>query len=372
MIRKHLRIGRLIFAMLLLVSILIGVFYVVKTYFIKEEDAPVELDKNKVVIKKTSILAAGGVIVDSKIYSNALIDNKNNYDFGYIFEDLNFDKKEIMIYSQKSIIGGKNLKISGSPSYNSPDEIGDTMVSLGFNNISLANYNAYDKGQTGVTYSNVYWDSKDVECSGTNTSEKDLNIIDNDDIEYAFISYTMEKLNLPSDKQYLVNIYDELEAKNDIDSIKDNVDLIIVSIDWGTNTSENITESQISVVNYLESISVDVIIGNGDYIQPIEIINDTLVIYSLGNLLSYQTSKDKSTSALISFDVEVSIGVDVKKVEYNNISADLTLVTKDDTQNYKIVSYSQLDSNNYKQLYDKYIEILKSKYQKVTIIGLGE
>lgn len=372
MIRKHLRVGRLIFAILLLSAFSIGVFYVVKTYVIKEKDTPVELDKNKKVIKNTSILAAGGVIVDNKIYGNALTDNKNNYDFSFMFKDLNVDKKEIMIYSQKSIIGGKELKISGSPYYNSPIEIGDTMVSLGFNTISLANYNAYDKGEIGITNSNAYWDSKEVIYSGTNTNEKNIVINKNDDLKYVFISYTMENIKLPSDKEYLINIYDEEVVKNDIDQIKDKVDLIVVSIDWGSNTGETITETQISVVNYLESIGVDIIVGNGDYIQPIEIINDTLVIYSLGNLLSYQTNKDKSTSAMISFDVEISISENKKEVRYNNIYSDLILVTKDEVQNYKVVSYSQLDSETHSQLYEKYSLVLKDKYQKITIVGLGD
>ena len=51
--------------------------------------------------------------------------------------------------------------------FNSPEEIGDNMVDLGFNLVSLANNHSLDKDETGILNSNEYWKTKDVITAGT-------------------------------------------------------------------------------------------------------------------------------------------------------------------------------------------------------------
>ena len=60
------------------------------------------------------------------------------------------------------------------------------------------------------------------------------------------------------------------------------------------------------IAKHLESLGADIIVGNTGYtIQSIEMINDTLVCYSLGNLLSGHYAADSRISAMIDFDLDV-------------------------------------------------------------------
>ena len=60
---------------------------------------------------------------------------------------------------------------------------------------------------------------------------------------------------------------------------------------WGEENHFVPSNSQKKQAKYLASLGVDIIIGTHPHvIQPIEWIDDTLVIYSLGNLITAQTS----------------------------------------------------------------------------------
>lgn len=81
-----------------------------------------------------------------------------------------------------------------------------------------------------------------------------------------------------------------MQAKADIEAIKDDVDVIIVSIDWSDNTSTTVTESQKQIATYLSELGVNILIGNNsNVVEPIDKINNMVVFYSLGNLLSGHT-----------------------------------------------------------------------------------
>jgi poly-gamma-glutamate synthesis protein (capsule biosynthesis protein) len=61
-----------------------------------------------------------------------------------------FSKYDFAFCNQESIIGGKKLGISTYPRFNSPEEIGDDIVDMGCNLISLANNHSLDKGSVGI------------------------------------------------------------------------------------------------------------------------------------------------------------------------------------------------------------------------------
>ena len=127
------------------------------------------------------------------------------------------NKYDLKFCNQESTIGGSYLGISGYPSFNSPDEIGDEIVRLGFNIISLANNHVIDRGEDAVLYSNSYWKSKDVITAGSYSSieeRNNINIYEENGIKYAFFSYTTltNGLNTPSGKSYLNNVYSDEKA----------------------------------------------------------------------------------------------------------------------------------------------------------------
>ena len=207
--------------------------------------------------KRISIIAVGDILIHESVYKDAL-NSDGTYDFHKMFTEVEdiIKKYDLKYCNQESTIGGSSLGISGYPSFNAPDEIGEEIVSLGFNLISLANNHALDKGEDAIHYSNSYWKSKDVVVAGTydNMEERDdIKVYEKNGIKYAFLAYTTISNRAPRN-DYILNVYSAEKAQKDIDSIKDKVDLIIVSMHWGVENGQNPNEpieSQRQIAEYV-------------------------------------------------------------------------------------------------------------------------
>ena len=193
-------------------------------------------DSNKkVLIKKNitpkeesnelSMVMTGDCLLHKPVYSAAL-QKDGTYSFKSMFEYISplIKGKDLAYYNQESIIGGKSLGLSSYPRFNSPEEIGDDMVDMGFNMVSLANNHTMDKNEVGVINSVNYWKTKPgVYYTGLALSEEDrennIKIKEKNGIKYAFFSYTTVTNGLlPSaGKEYLTNIYSDEKAKKDIE-----------------------------------------------------------------------------------------------------------------------------------------------------------
>ncbi len=379
--KRRVKKGAVLVTFLILIFLVFGSLYAFNGYFKKgEKETPTELNKddNKPLTYSSSFTVAGNVLMNSNMWYDVVNEN-NEYDFSYVISLLkdNIKKSNVNIYSQQSIIGGKDLGASLYYNYNSPIEIGDAMLTLGFNMVSLANYHAYDKGLQGITNSINYWNGRGVSYSGTSTSEENRlknNTITKNGVTYALLSYTMGTDTEFTDK-YLVNVYSEDLVKSDVDAMKKTADVIIVSIDWNEIDSYEVTEEQKEIANYLSSIGVSVVLGNTGYsIQPIEKINDTLVFYSLGNLLSGHSSIDSRIGMIADFNLVFNKYKDKSTVDFNNINVMLTYIYNSYNTNYKVVPFSKITNEltSYQTYYDKYKTLLTTDKDYINVYKIGE
>ena len=324
-------------------------------------------ETEKLLEKRVSIVAVGDALIHSSIYQDAYIGN-NSYDFSDMFEYIGpmIKDYDLKYYNQETIIGGKDLGVSHYPRFNSPDEIALNLIDIGFNIVSLANNHSLDKGEAGILHSVDFWKGKDVVVNGQSDSFQNRDNIDVHEIngiKYAFLAYTdgTNGIPLPSGKEYLVNIYSNEQAKKDIDSIKDKVDLIIVSMHWGNEYTHIPNDRQREEAKFLSDLGVNLIIGSHPHvIQPVEYIGDTLVIYSLGNFISAQ--HPLGLDKIIGLMVGVDIVIKDSKVTFENIDYNLlyTYCTSD-YRNYKVIPFKYLDDSvlpNYKEIEEEYLNIV--------------
>lgn len=320
--------------------------------------------------KSMSIVMVGDALIHDSIYKDAYVSD-NNYDFMSMFTDIGEMIKDydLRYYNQETIIGGKDLGLSNYPLFNSPDEIGSDLVKTGFNMVSLANNHSMDKGVRGLEYSVNFWRSMDgVITAGSYASLEERNnikVYDTNGIKYAFLSYTVgtNGIPVPEGKEYLVNVYSDEIAKNDIDSIKDKVDVIIVAMHWGSEYTHTPTDEEKRMAKYLSSLGVNLIIGSHPHvIQPVDYVDDTLVIYSLGNFISSQRSL--GLNKIIGLMVGLNINVENNKVTFDNIKYDLLFTYDKGYKDFKIIPFSKLNNdilNNYEQINEEYMNIVNSE-----------
>lgn len=366
----------------LLVVILIIIFATL-CYFIIKEEPKTELktvnesqEKKEPEVKeeRLSLIMVGDALLHSSLYRDGY--QNGTYDFTSQLELIKpeIQKHDLAFYNQESILGGTSIGLSDYPNFNSPQEFGDAMIDAGFNLVSLANNHTMDRGVTAIQNSCDYWKTKDVLTAGSYCSAEDaeeIKIKEKSGIKYTLLAYTYgtNGITVPSDKPYLVNLYSDELAKADIEKVRDKVDLLIVSMHWGTEYRSEPTEEQKREAEYLSNLGVDIIIGTHPHvIEPITYINDTLVIYSLGNFISAQsTNNDYNTM------VELMTSVDVVKttkdgkseIKLENLNNELlyNYYQKDSRwHNFKVIPFSQMNetyNSDYKRLYEKYSSVVR-------------
>lgn len=333
-------------------------------------------------VYEAKMFMVGDALIHQSVYYNAGL-NGNGYDFKPMIELIKpiSSSYDLAYYNQETILGGTSLGLSHYPRFNSPQEVGDAMIDAGFNVVSLATNHTMDKGEAGVLASVNYWNSKkDVVTSGQWSSyeERDkVRVYEKNNIKYAFFSYTTltNGLNTPYGKDYLNNVYSDSKAKNDIEKVKDKVDVIIVAMHWGVEYSMNVSSEQERIANYLSNLGVDLIIGAHPHVvEAVEYINNgqTFVIYSLGNFISGQIGVDKLTGLMM--EVTIRKEVDTRgntKVSIVNPKADLIYTRynmNSNNWNFKVFPYSQLNDNilpSYKSYYEKYKAVVSSRYPEL-------
>ena len=320
-----------------------------------------------------SMVLVGDCLIHRYVYTDAS-NNDGTYSFSKMFTEVSdlIKDHDLAYYNQESNIGGKSLGLSAYPRFNSPEEIGDDMLNLGFNLISLANNHTMDKGEKGVINSVNYWKTKQGvyytgEALSWENRENNIKVLEKNGIKYAFFSYTTVTNGLlpPTGKEYLTNIYSKEKAQNDINKVRDKADFIIVAMHWGEEYTTNPSANQKQVASDLSKMGVNLIIGNHAHsLQPVEMINDTLVFYALGNFIAAQDTVDKQTGAIVSLNVKKD---DNGKITFNNVKADLIYTYFKNATNFKVYPYTKLNNsllNGYEKYYDKYKAVL-TRYSNV-------
>lgn len=319
------------------------------------------------------IVMVGDALLHKSVYEDARTDK--GFDFSPMLEPIAplFESYDVRFYNQETILGGTQLGLSTYPAFNSPQEFGDAMLKLGFNLVSLANNHTLDRGEKGVKAMLEYWrnaESKhsDLLTAGSYESAQDRatpRIMRKNGITYTMLAYTYgtNGIPLPKGKEYLVNVYTKQMLLEDIKAVRPKVDLLIVSMHWGIEYEHSPSEEQRELARFLAKNGVDIIIGNHPHvIQPIEIIDNTFVVYSLGNFLSGQKGLAKNIGALIGLSLHKT---KEGKIVFDDIQSELIYTHSTQGAHFRLYPFSKLTQSllpNYKKIQKQYDAILFSEF----------
>lgn len=386
-----------------LIILIIGIYFgynkLLNNYNNISSDSKLNVDDNN-HSTSISLIMAGDNLINDKLYNAAKKDD-GSYDFKSMYSYIKDIVKnyDLAYYNQETILGGSEIGVSSYPAFNSPYEVGDATIDTGFNLVSLATNHTLDRGEKAIINSLNYWNNKsNVLTSGSYLSNNDrnkVNIKEVNNITYTMLNYTYgtNGIKVPEGKEYLVNIwpctgnnpdndtkYQEYKevVKEDILRVRDKVDLLIVAMHFGVEYTHVPTKYQIDIAEFLSSLGVDIIIGTHPHvIMPITYINDTLVIYSLGNFLSAQdTNNDYNTTVGLLSSIKITKNIDKdnnSSIKLSDLNNELIYTTSKD--GYKIIPFSNPDIkdylNDYERVYNKYANIVRSIDSSININSLS-
>ena len=262
------------------------------------------------------------------------------------------------------------MGLSSYPLFNSPQEVGDAFMNMGFNLVSLATNHSLDYGEKGLVNSINYWGKQEgVIAAGSYESEESRvtpRIMEKNGITYTLLSYSTltNGLRIPTGKDYLFDLYSEEKVKADVERVRDKVDVVMVAMHWGVEYTHTPVQEEKTIAKYLASLGVDIVIGTHPHvIQPIDFIDNTMVIYSLGNFISAQIGIERLVGLAASVTIKKSVVDGVSTITLENPAAELVYTRKAGATygaGYKVYPFSKLDDTilpGYQKYYDQFMNI---------------
>lgn len=308
----------------------------------------------------TNLLGVGDNLIHSLIYiqagRRAVGDEGYNFDFAYENIADYIRNADIASVNQETMMAG-SFPPSNYPKFNTPTQLGDLMVEIGFDVVNLANNHMLDQGEKGLKETIEFLRGKEeLVVVGAYFNEKDyleIPIITHNDIDFAFVgtTQTTNGLSLPSSSDLYISV---TQNESQIDELVEQVkcadtisDIVVVNIHWGTEYTHTPTDFQKQLTLQLVEAGADVILGHHPHvIQPVEYItkangDKAVVCYSLGNFISVQDSGTRMIGGMLDIEFKrVDRDVSIEDVKF------LPCITHYDSgmQNVRIYPYDTYTS----------------------------
>ena len=278
------------------------------------------------------IVMVGDMLMHGRVMESGLKED-GTYNFDHLFVNVKdtIENADLALVNQETILGGTELGLSGYPAFNSPYELGDSLVDAGFDVILHATNHTLDKGKTGVQNCMNFWDTNypDIAYLGINKSQEeqdtDIYIYEQDGIRIAILNYTYgtNGIPTPSDMPYIVNYLDEDKIIQDLKFAEENSDFTIVCPHWGTEYVLSATDSQKKWATIFMENGADLVIGTHPHvIEPIEMLtdendNEMLVYYSIGNFVNGTSGTGEgTTNRMVGGIADITISLDENDEAY--------------------------------------------------------
>lgn len=273
-----------------------------------------------------SFLAVGDNLIHSSLYKQAAKraaeKGEEGYDFDYAYKNVRdmIEPADIAVINQETLICNGVYEPSSYPCFNSPPELGDYMLDMGFDVFTIANNHTLDKGTKGLSACLDYWDDRpQAVVAGAYRDKEDesrIRTLEREGVVFSFLSYTesLNGLSLPADSPLIIGRTEDVELIcSQIKAAKEVSDLCVVSLHWGVENSDVISDYQRQTAKILADAGADIIIGNHPHVlRDIEVIEredggKTVCAYSLGNFISAQSVGQNLIGGVLTFDLTVKL-----------------------------------------------------------------
>lgn len=314
--------------------------------------------------KVVHVLAAGDNLIHYSVYKNAeaYAENGEAYNFAPIYENVRYlvESADVAILNQETIISESNEvrgANGGALLFNSPPEVADAVIDLGFDVFTMANNHLLDFGASALEESINFWNQKaeenDLTVLGAYLNEEDANNIrvrEVNGVKIAFLAYAehINGFDFPYDSPLRVVMnYEEDVIERQIKEASQIADAVIVSAHWGVEDTNIVSDDRIELANKMVNWGADVILGchthTAETMEWIERDDGTkgFVYYSMGNFVCAQTDNFNLIGEMPMFDIVID--GETNELSLENVGCVPNIIHYDDGNfsNMRIYPYSK-------------------------------
>ena len=292
----------------------------------KEKARQEKLEKQKAQEDLTiEFLAVGDNIAHGPIYKSGQGEG-DIWNYDHIYEPVKKDIEEadLSLVTQETIFVEDRNNVSGYPAFGTPVEIGDALVNAGFDVIAHSSNHVLDKGTKSIEYTLNWWEQThpEIEVLGIHKSVEEadeISVIQCKNLKIAMLDYTysFNGIEMPKEKEYLADLFDEEKARKDIQKAKGLADVVIIVMHVGDEYVQEVDEQTQNWTDLFLEEGVDIVIGSHPHvIRPMETLtgedgHKMLVYYSLGNFVATQND----LSCLLGGMAKITIRKDLESGE---------------------------------------------------------
>lgn len=378
------------------------------------------------------ITFSGDIMLDNSIREEYRNETKNEYDFNKIFYDVKglLKNNDYMVGNLETPISkNKNELKNDKYIFTSPIEFAKAVKNAGFDMVSTANNHCLDNEVNGVKRTLESLNDVGLESTGIFNKPEKMFIKNINGIKVAFLAATYgtnafsNGVYLRREDKYDVNLlqnqeesdkikkkiyysknivcriirkvlkimhYEQLNLqpfernekslkkkkilKRKIKKLKENSDIVIFLMHEGGQYNSSPSNKTKKTIKFLKKCGTDIIIGNHEHvIHPVEINNNSLVAYSLGNFDGINGVLEKPFDKMSEYSILLNIYLNKneRKIEINKVSFNILKTIKDEENGKKSIKVEELIKlYEHADRYEK--EKLKQDNKKIVEIVTGK
>ncbi|MCK1976842.1 CapA family protein [Jeotgalicoccus huakuii] len=316
--------------------------------------------------------ATGDILVHDYLYED--VQTEDGYDFVSRVETVApyLQQQDLVFLNQETPIGGEELGLSGYPTFNAPEEVADLLSYFNADIVNLANNHTLDRSAEGIAATTENLKERDIDYVGANVSEEDKDrdrIFNVNGIDVGFLAYTYgtNGIPVPEGQEYLVNLIDMPSIVEDIEQLRSQVDVLIVSYHQGVEYDEFPRDEHIPEYHTMAEAGADIIVGSHPHtLQPIEHYeredgSEAVIAYSMSNFLSAQQTLNTRLGGIL----EVTVKQEGENIDVGDVRFMPTYV---DSNEYEDFYLQPLDAMDMTDVYSDVSEHMTSYSDKVEVV----
>jgi len=243
--------------------------------------------------------------------------NGGNFPFTYMPEIIALAKEKLASQKIDIIAGNLEGPITDTQTYYGDmvfrfePEVAELLKNTGFTTLGLANNHIFNQTRAGYTTTQNYLTGVGIKSFGepdTANGESSTAIYNFGDTSIGFLGLNDTDFNL-----------DEAQAIQKIQELNEQVDVLIVSIHWGTEYQKIANNTIVKMAHSFVDAGADMIWGHHPHVvQNSEIYAGAPIYYSLGNFVFDQYWSEETQKGLV-----LALKMKNRKIEVQEIPVDL-------------------------------------------------